>query len=89
MLQNYNKVIVIGVIESEISLRKTTNGTAVTNFTVTTVNKWNDKNGETKNYKKWHHVVCWGKVAEQVVSSFKNGDEVLIEGSISYRSYKK
>lgn len=89
MARNYNKVIIIGTIESEISLRKTTNGTPVTNFTVTTTNKWIDKNDETKNYKKWHHIVCWGKIAEQVVENFHNGDEVLIEGSISYRSYEK
>jgi len=42
MARNYNKVILVGVIESDIVLRETTNGTAVTNFTVTTVNKWTD-----------------------------------------------
>jgi len=51
MARNYNRVILVGVIESDIVLRETTNGTAVTNFTVTTVNKWTDRNGETKNYK--------------------------------------
>ncbi len=89
MARNYNKVIIIGKVESEIILRQTTNKTPVTNFTVTTSNKWTDKNGEIKEYKKWHHIVCWGKVAEQVVNLFIPGDDVLIEGSISYRSYEK
>jgi len=51
MARNYNKVIIIGKIESEIVLRQTTNGTPVTNFTVTTTNKWTDKNGDVKDYK--------------------------------------
>jgi single stranded DNA-binding protein len=89
MARNYNKVILVGVIESSIVLRETTNGTAVTNFTVTTVNKWTDRNGEIKNYKKWHHIVCWGRIAEYAADSFVAGDEVLIEGSISYRNYEK
>lgn len=89
MARNYNKVLLVGVIESEMSLRMTTNGTAVTNFTLTTSNKWTNKAGEKQIYKKWHHIVCWGRLAEQVVTSFSNGDTVLVEGSISYRSYEK
>lgn len=89
MARNYNKTILIGIIESEMSLRITTNGTSVTNFTLTTSNKWANKNGEEQVYKKWHHIVCWGKTAEQVVNSFKVGDTVVVEGSISYRHYEK
>jgi len=89
MARNFNKVLLIGVIESEMSLRMTTNGTAVTNFTLTTSNKWTNKTGEKQIYKKWHHVVCWGRLAEQVVTTFSTGDTVLVEGSISYRSYEK
>ena len=89
MARNYNKVLLVGIIESEMSLRMTTNGTAVTNFTLTTSNTWADRNNEEQTYKKWHHIVCWGKMAEQVVNSFQIKDTVLIEGSISYRHYEK
>jgi len=89
MARNYNRVLLIGVIESEMSLRTTTNGTSVTNFTLTTSNKWTDKDGKEQNYKKWHHIVCWGKLAENVVDSFQPNDMVFLEGSISYRHYEK
>jgi single-strand DNA-binding protein len=89
MSRNYNKVLLVGVIESEMSLRMTTNGTSVTNFTLTTSNKWTDKDNKEQNYKKWHHIVCWGKMAEHVVSSLQTGDTVIVEGSISYRHYEK
>ena len=89
MSRNYNKVLLVGVIESEMTLRMTTNGTSVTNFTLTTSNKWVDKDGKDQIYKKWHHIVCWGKLAEHVVSSFQIKDTILVEGSISYRQYEK
>ncbi len=89
MARNYNKIILVGIIENEPSLRNTINQTSVTNFTLTTSDEWINKNNEKQIYKKWHHIVCWGKVAEHAVNSFKIGDTVLIEGSISYRYYEK
>ena len=89
MSRNYNKVLLVGKIESEMTLRMTTNGTSVTNFTLTTSNKWTNKTNEEQVYTKWHHIVCWGKLAEFVVTEFSSGDEVLVEGSISYRYYEK
>lgn len=89
MPRNYNRILLIGIIETEMCLRSTSNNTPVTNFTLTTSNKWINKEGEEKTYKKWHHVVCWGKMAEYVTSNFKVGDTVVVDGSISYRYYEK
>ena len=87
MARNYNKVILIGTIETDLELRQTAkNGTNVTNFSLITVEKRDSKDGE-KIYKKWHHIVCWGKLADNIVNTFKKGDVVYVEGSISYRSY--
>jgi len=89
MARNYNRVLLVGVIESEIPLRITTNGTSVTNFTLTTSDKWTNKAGEEQKYKKWHHIVCWGRMAEQVATVLRLEDTVFVEGSISYRHYEK
>ena len=89
MSRNYNKVILIGTIESDLELRQTTkNGTNVTNFSLITTESRDSKDG-LKVYKKWHHIVCWGKIADQVVNTFKVNDTILIEGSIAYRHYEK
>jgi len=74
-------------VGNELSLRKTTNDTSVTNFSLSTIEKWRDKNGELKSHKKWHRTVCWGKTAENAVENVKSGALVLVEGSISYRTY--
>ncbi|GEM_PF-799180 len=89
MARNFNRVLLIGTVESDIPLRHTTSGTPVTNFTLTTSNEWADKSGQKRMYKKWHHIVCWGRVAEYVASNFKMGETIVVEGLISYRQYKK
>jgi len=89
MSKDFNKVLLIGTIESEPILRFTKNDTPVTNFTLTTTNSWINKAGNTQNQKKWHHIVCWGKLAETVVQNFKAESDVVVEGSISYRQREK
>jgi single-strand DNA-binding protein len=89
MSKIFNKVLLIGTIESQPVLRFTNNNTPVTNFTLTTVNTWTNKSGNNQTQKKWHHIVCWGKLAENVVENFKIGCDVVVEGSISYRQREK
>ena len=58
MARNYNKVILIGTIESDLELRQTAkNGTNVTNFSLITTESRDSKDG-LKIYKKWHHIVA-------------------------------
>ena len=87
MSRNYNKVILVGNIGTTPELRQTKNGTNVTNFSISTVEQWKDKNDVIQKHKKWHRIVCWGKIAENVVKGIKQGMLVLIEGSLSYRVY--
>jgi single-strand DNA-binding protein len=87
MARNYNKVILVGNVGANPELRQTKNGTNVTNFSISTIDRWKDRNGEIKKHKKWHRIVCWGKIAENVVKGIKQGMLVLVEGSLSYRSY--
>jgi len=87
MSRNYNKVILVGNVGTVPELRQTKNGTNVTNFSVSTIDQWKDKNNEIQRHKKWHRIVCWGKLAENVAKGIKQGMLILIEGSISYRIY--
>lgn len=87
MARNYNKVILVGNVGANPELRQTKNGTNVTNFSVSTIDRWKDRNGEIQKHKKWHRIVCWGKIAENVVRGIKQGMLVLVEGSLSYRTY--
>lgn len=89
LLRSVNKTLLIGVVGVTPQLRTTSNGTKVTNFTVSTVDTWKDKKtGEIKKTKKWHKIVAWGKVAERVTAFMKKNQVVLVEGPISYREYE-
>lgn len=87
MARNYNKVILVGNVGTTPELRQTKNGTSVTNFSVSTVDQWKNRNGEIQRHKKWHRIVCWGKLAETIVRGIRQGMLILVEGSISYRTY--
>lgn len=86
-MRHYNKVILIGNVATTPELRHTKNGTEVTNFSINTITQWKNKNGELKRSKKWHRIVCWGKLASNVTNTIKEGMTVLVEGSITYRKY--
>ena len=83
-----NRVILIGDVGSVPELRQTNNQTYVTNFSLNTYNIWRDNERKTQVRKKWHKIVCWGKVAEEVVKKVKHKDVILLEGSLSYRPNK-
>jgi single-strand DNA-binding protein len=86
MSRDYSKVILIGNIESDFSLRKTNLvQTPVTNIVLSTSDTWETKEGVVKTYKKWHHIVCWGRLAEYAVENFEVGDTIIVEGTLSYR----
>jgi len=89
MSRNYNKVILVGNIGATPELRHTKNNTSVTNFSISTVEFYKNKTGELQKLKKWHRIVCWGKLAENTVKSIREGQLVLIEGSLSYRNRDK
>jgi single-strand DNA-binding protein len=85
---SFNQVLLIGEVGSTPELRKTNNQTYVTNFSLNTYSIWKDVDNKIQTHKKWHRIVCWGKVAEEVVKKIKLNDNILLEGSISYRPNK-
>lgn len=83
-----NHIILLGEIGATPELRYTGNNTSVTNFSINTYNTFFDGDNKLQVRKKWHRIVCWGKIAEEAVKKIKQGDQVIIEGSISYRTNK-
>lgn len=79
-----NKVILAGVVCNTPTLRQNGKGKNVTNFTLKTVEKWKDREGNLKNFSKYHKIVAWGKEAERVTSFVKKDMIVLVEGCLNY-----
>ena len=83
-----NKVNLIGrlVVKPEIMTFDT--GRKLARFSLATNDRYKDKNGEWQEDVQWHNVTVWGKVADRVEKLLEKGQEILLEGKISYQSYE-
>lgn len=79
-----NKVFLVGNLGKNVELKNTSTGMAVCKFSVATTEM-------VKNEKKveWHNVVFYGKLAELCSQYLIKGDQVLIEGRVTTRSWDK
>ena len=80
---NLNKVFLVGRLGADPIERETAKGESVLNMSLAT------NSGRGENIKTdWHKVVAFGKVAAGVGGAgLVKGQELLIEGRISYGKY--
>jgi single-strand DNA-binding protein len=84
-----NKVMLIGYLGKDPETRYSQQGTAVTNFSIATSEKWTDKNsGETQEKTEWHRIVVFGKQAEICEKYLSKGSQIYLEGKLQTRSYE-
>jgi single-strand DNA-binding protein len=79
---NVNKVILVGRAGRDPEARETSKGDTVANLSLATSSGYGD-NEKTD----WHRVTFFGKVADTVIQYVKKGQEIYIEGRISYGKY--
>jgi single-strand DNA-binding protein len=83
-----NKVILIGHLGADPSMRYTQSGTPVAQFNMATTERYNDRNGERQERTEWHRVVVWSKLAEICNQYLKKGKQVYIEGRLQTRQWE-
>jgi single-strand DNA-binding protein len=84
-----NKVILIGNLGADPELKYTQGGQAVMQLRLCTTEKWKDKQGQRQEKAAWHTCVYWGKGAEAVQKYLQKGKQIMVEGSIDYRTWEK
>lgn len=84
-----NKVIIVGNLGQKPELKHLQNGQAVTNFSVATNKRWEDKSGSKQERTEWHKIVVWGKQAENCAQYLDKGRQVYIEGELQTRQWEK
>ena len=87
-MPDINNVLIAGVLTSDPSFRKTTNGTAVTNFYLVSNRKFKDNAGQWRDNVCYVGVVAWYKLAESCFENLKRGSAVLIDGELQSRNWK-
>ena len=89
MARGVNKVIIIGNLGNEPTVRYTAGGGAVTNITLATSETWKDKNtGDKQERTEWHRIVFFNRLAEIAGEYLKKGSKVYVEGSLRTRKWQ-
>lgn len=82
-----NKAIILGNLGRDPEVRYTTDGNAVTTFSVATTETRKDRDGNSQEYTEWHRIVVFGRLAEVCGEYLAKGRSVYVEGSIRTRSW--
>jgi len=82
-----NKVNLIGNLGKDVDLKETKTGKKLARFSIATNDSYT-KDGERQQDTQWHSVIAWGKQAEMMALLLKKGNQVAIEGRLSYGSFQ-
>lgn len=84
-----NKVQIIGNLGQDPDMRVLNSGTAVTNLSIATTERWKDKqSGEKQERTEWHRVSMFGRLAEIAADFLRKGSKVYIEGKLQTRKWQ-
>lgn len=82
-----NKVILVGNVGKDPTVRYFDKGVAKTTFPLATSETYTNQQGETITSTEWHNIVFWRALAEVAEKTVKKGAQLYIVGKIKTRSY--
>lgn len=85
-MSTFNKVILVGHLGNEPSIRSTDQQVKVADFSIAT-NELFQKNGEKVEITDWHDIVAWRKLADFSERFLKKGSKIMVEGRLKTRSW--
>ena len=83
-----NKVILIGNLGADPTVRYIQSGTAVATFNLATTERWRGQDGQTQEQTEWNRIVAWAKLAEICGEYLHKGSRVYIEGKLQTRKWQ-
>jgi|TARA_R110000824_G_scaffold331047_1_gene517787 single-strand DNA-binding protein len=86
-MSDINKVIITGRVTRDSELRKTPNGTSVTDVSVVSNRIWN-KAGDRQEEPTFVDVTLWGKQAESLSQYLTKGRHVMVEARLKLNSWE-
>ena len=89
MARGVNKVILIGNLGQDPEIKYMPSGSAVTNVSLATTERFKDKEtGEQQERTEWHRVAMFGRLAEIAGEYLRKGSQVYIEGRLRTRKWQ-
>ncbi len=83
-----NKVQLMGNLGNEPEVITLESGKKLAKFSLATNESYRNSEGEKITNTEWHNLIAWGKIAEVVEKYLKKGNEVMVEGKLTSRSYE-
>jgi single-strand DNA-binding protein len=83
-----NYFIGIGRLTDSAELKYTTNGTAVTKFSICINKVWRDKNGNRQEKAHFFNCVLWGKYGESMSKYLTKGKQIGIAGELEQDTWQ-
>ena len=94
-MSGVNKVILVGNLCQDPTVRYTKSGTAVASFSLATNERWKGKDakrmqkgGKKEEKTEFHRIVIWGKLAEISGEYLSKGKQVYLEGRLQTREWE-
>jgi single-strand DNA-binding protein len=85
-----NKVILVGNLGKDPSIRRFSDTNAVAEFTLATNEKYRDKDGNLQTITDWHNIkIQNSRLAEVAEKYLHKGMRIYVEGKIRTREYEK
>lgn len=82
-----NKVILIGNVGADPTLRCFDNGNQVARLCLITSERYKDKQGNKCEQSELHNVEAWGQTAGIIDQYVRKGDRLYVEGQLHYEEY--
>jgi len=83
-----NQVTLMGNLGNDFELKSFSEDKKVAKAALATNSYYKNRNGEKVQETQWHNIVAWGKLAENMSTISKKGDQIMIHGRLTYRSYE-
>lgn len=83
-----NKVILVGRLGEDPTVRYMPNGNAVANFRIATSESWKDQQGQVQERTEWHSIVVYRRLAEIAGEYLKKGSRVYVEGKLQTNKWQ-
>lgn len=87
-MASFNRVILVGNLTRDVELRRTPQGTAVTDVSLA-VNERTKRNDQWVDEVNFFDVTIWGRTAEIAAEYLSKGSNVLIEGRLRQEKWEQ
>ena len=87
-MASFNRVVLVGNLTRDVELRRTPQGTAVTDVGLA-VNERVKRNDEWVDEANFFDITLWGRTAEVASEYLSKGSSVLIEGRLKYETWQQ